>query len=220
MVLIHSREDTQTPGQLLAEGMLGLFLSAAQEHPSVQFRTVEIDRDSDLRVALRGALDRGYPVVETIHRDGRVFTSEGHVAPSVFGDSPSLNLGPGDVIVMSGGATGISAHLARCLVPFAPRLVFLGRTLLDPGIRPAKPRPVPSSSGSRPDESRAREIARTLADLRSAGIEATYQPCDVTDAEAVRATMGEVARRYGRIDGIIHGAGVIRDGLGKPNDPR
>ena len=28
---------------------------------------------------------------------------------------------------MSGGATGISAHLARCLVPFTPRLVFLGQ---------------------------------------------------------------------------------------------
>ena len=25
--------------------------------------------------------------------------------------------------------------------------------------------------------------------------------------------MGEVASRYGRIDGIIHGAGVLRDGL-------
>ena len=53
VVLIHSREDTETLGRLLAEGMLGLFLSAAQEHPSVQFRTLEIDRDTDLHVALR-----------------------------------------------------------------------------------------------------------------------------------------------------------------------
>ncbi len=140
VVLIHSREDTETLGRLLAEGMLGLFLSAAQEYPSVQFRTLEIDRDTDLRVALRGALDRGCTVVEIIHRDGRVFTSEGHLAPSVFGDSSSLNLSPGDVVVMSGGATGISAHLARSLVPFMPRLVFLGRTPLDPGII-RKPRP-------------------------------------------------------------------------------
>jgi hypothetical protein len=113
---------------------------------------------------------------------------------------------------MSGGATGISAHLARCLAPFKPRLVFLGRTLLDPGIHPAKPRPEPSPSeaslptpgpGDRP----------TLADLHSSGIEATYHTCDVTDPEAVRAILGEVASRYGRIDGIIHGAGVLRDGL-------
>jgi malonyl CoA-acyl carrier protein transacylase len=213
MVLIHSREDTETLGRLPAEGVLGLFLSAAQEHPSVRFRTVEIDRDTDLRVALHGALDRGCAVVEIIHRDGKVFTSEGHLAPSVFGDSSSLNLSPGDVVVMSGGATGISAHLARCLVPFTPRLVFLGRTPLDPGINPEKAHPEHSSSEAFPFNPRASEIARTLADLRSSGIEATYHTCDVTDPEAVRAIMGEVASRYGKIDGIIHGAGVLRDGL-------
>ena len=135
------------------------------------------------------------------------------MAPSVFGDSSSLNLSPGDVVVMSGGATGISAHLARCLVPFTPRLVFLGRTPLDPGIHPAKPHPEHSPSEAFPFDHRASEIARTLADLHSSGIEATYHTCDVTDPEAVRAIMDEVASRYGKIDGIIHGAGVLRDGL-------
>ena len=192
--------------------MLGLFLSAAQEHPSVQFRTLEIERDTDLRVALRGALDRGCTVVEIVHRDGRVFTSEGHLAPSAFGNSSSMNLSPGDVVVMSGGATGISAHLARCLVPFMPRLVFLGRTPLDPGINSAKQHPGHSASETRPFDPRASEIARTLADLHSSGIEATYHTCDVTDPKAVRAIMGEVVSRYGKIDGIIHGAGVLRDG--------
>jgi malonyl CoA-acyl carrier protein transacylase len=252
VVLIHSREDTETLDRLLAEGMLGLFLSAAQEYPSVQFRTLEIGRDTDLHVALRGALDKRCTVVEIIHRDGKVFTSEGHIAPSVFGDSSGLNLSLGDVVVMSGGATGISAHLARCLVPFKPRLVFLGRTPLDPDINSSKPHPEHSSSEAfNPSEKaterkvggvdiiadgdllppsaqtvggqrslkgftfdhRASEIARTLADLHAAGIEATYLTCDVTDPESVRAIMGEVASRYGKIDGIIHGAGVLRDGL-------
>jgi len=195
VVLIHSRDDIETHSSLLVEGMLGLFLSAAQEHSSVQFRIVAIERDTDLRVALRGALNRGCPVVEFVHRDGKVFTSEGHVAPADFGNSSSLALRPGDVVVMSGGATGISAHLARSLAPFMPRLIFLGRTSLDSGV------------------GRAAEIARTLADLHASGIEATYHTCDVTDPEAVRAIMGEVASRYGRIDGIIHGAGVLRDGF-------
>jgi malonyl CoA-acyl carrier protein transacylase len=200
VVLIHSREDTDTLSGLPAEGMLGLFLSAAQEYPSVQFRTLAIDPDTDLRAALGGALDRGCPVVEMMHREGRVFTSEGRVAPSVFNGPASLNLRPGDVIVMSGGAAGITAHLARSLSPFRLRLVFLGRTPLNPGINP----------GTSP---RAVEMAQTLADLHAAGIEAAYHICDVTNPEAVRTVLGQVASRYGRIDGIIHGAGVLRDGL-------
>jgi len=193
VVLIHSRDDEETHVSLLAEGILGLFLSAALEYPSVQFRTMEIDKNTDLRGALRIALDSGCPVVELKHRDGGVFTAEGQVSLSVFKDLPGFALHPGDVVVMSGGATGISAHLARSLVPFMPRLVFLGRTVLDSG------------------DDRSSEIARNLAALHASGIEATYHSCDVTDPAAVRAVMGEVAGRYGRIDGIIHGAGVLRD---------
>ena len=213
VVLIHSGEDTETPGRLAAEGMLGLFLSAAQEYPAVQFRTLEIGRDADLRAALGDALDRGYPTVEMAHREGRVFTSEGHVAPSVFRDLLSLDLNPGDVVVMSGGATGIGAHLARSLVPFKPRLVFLGRTPLDPDMDTVKPRPTDSSSESFTLEDRALEITRTLEELQSSGIEASYQSCNVTDPAAVRAVMDEVANRYGKVRGIIHGAGVLRDGF-------
>jgi malonyl CoA-acyl carrier protein transacylase len=213
VVLIRCRDDAETLSQLLAEGMLGLFLSAAQEYSLVQFRTLEIDRATDLRTALRGALDRGYTEVEMIDSDGRVFTSEGYVAPSIFRNRSSLNLNPGDIIVMSGGASGISAHLARGLVPFRPRIVFLGRTPLETAINSAKMASAPLRSDSKTSGHRASEIVQTLADLHSSGIDATYHTCDVTDPEAIRAIMGEVASRYGRIDGIIHGAGVLRDGL-------
>jgi malonyl CoA-acyl carrier protein transacylase len=213
VVLIHPGDEPEISGRLLAEGMLGLFLSAAQEYPAVQFRTLEIGRDTDLRAALGDALDRGYATVEMAHRGGRVFTSEGCVAPSVFRDPSSLDVNPGDVVVMSGGATGISAHLARSLVPFKPRLVFLGRTVLEPGMNTVKPSPAHPASESFASEDRALEITRTLADLHSSGIEASYHSCDVADPEAVRTVMDEVANRYGKIRGIIHGAGVLRDGF-------
>jgi NAD(P)-dependent dehydrogenase (short-subunit alcohol dehydrogenase family)/acyl carrier protein len=213
VVLIHCRDDAETLGRLPAEGMLGMFLSASQEYSSVQFRTLEIDRAADLRAALCGALDRGYTAVEMIHRDGKVFTSEGQVAPSIFRDLSSLILNPGDIVVMSGGASGINAHLARSLVPFRPRIVFLGRTPLGPAVHSAKTAPGPLLSEPDTPGQRASEIAQTLSDLQSSGIEASYYTCDVTDLKAVDAVMGEVAKRYGKIDGIIHGAGVLRDGF-------
>jgi len=203
VVLVHAREDGATPGRLLAEGMLGLFLSAALEYASVQFRTLEIERGADLRGALRAALDRGCPVVELMQREGRFFSTQGELAPSVLGAGPGTALNPGDVVVMSGGATGISAELAASLAPFRPRLVFLGRTSLEAGSDPDLSGPDP----------RGTEITQTLERMGLLGIEASYLSCDVTDPEEVRLALGKVVVRYGRIDGIIHGAGVLRDGL-------
>jgi len=82
---------------------------------------------------------------------------------------------------MSGGATGISAHPGPLPCAFMPRLVFLGRTLLDPGINPAKPHPEHSSSEgstSRPQGIGDRPDPGGFALLR---VEATYHTCDVTD---------------------------------------
>jgi malonyl CoA-acyl carrier protein transacylase len=212
VVLIHRREDPETLSRLLVEGMLGLFLSAAHEHPSVQFRTLEIESNTDLGAALRGALDRGNTEVELIHRDDKVLTTQGQLAPAVFEDVSCLNLRPGDVVVMSGGAVGITAHLARSLVPFKPRLVFLGRTPLAPHCDLANLHPNHPLSEALAVDNRASEIARTLEDMHALGIEATYHTCDVTDPEAVRNVFCEVTNCYGRIDGIIHGAGLLRDG--------
>jgi malonyl CoA-acyl carrier protein transacylase len=213
VVLIHCRDDAKTLGRLPEEGLLGMFLSTSQEYSSVQLRTLEIDSAADLREAIRSALDRGYTAVEMIHCDGEVFTLEGYVAPSIFRNVSSLNLNPGDIVVISGGASGISAHLARGLVPFRPRIVFLGRTSIDTAINSAKMASGPLLSESNTSGHKASEIAQTLADLHSSGIEAAYYTCDVTDPEAVLAIIGKVVKRYGRIDGIIHGAGILRDGF-------
>ncbi len=241
VVLIHSSEDTETLGRLLAEGMLGLFLSAAQEHSSVQFRTLEIERDTDLRVALRGALDRGYTAVEMMHRDGSVFTSEGHVAPAVFGDSVqydsepwrrrshvwgrnwdqrplgaqsrALHAPPG---LPGENVSGSKQHSNPTIQRSNDSQRFDSEaSAAAPGIgdRRGRRRISARISGAFAADRKASEIARTLAELHASGIEATYHTCDVTDPDAVQAVMGEVVSRYGRIDGIIHGAGVLRDGL-------
>ncbi len=95
-----------------------MFLSAAQEYGSVQFRTVRLDADTDLRDAIRGALDRSQKVIETVYRSGKAFTLEGSPANVVLGDHRNLQLTADDVVVLSGGAYGITPFLARAFVPF------------------------------------------------------------------------------------------------------
>lgn len=42
--------------------------------------------------------------------------------------------------------------------------------------------------------------------------------CDVTDRRSLRAALEEIGRRYGGIDGIIHSAGLLNDGLARTKD--
>jgi NAD(P)-dependent dehydrogenase (short-subunit alcohol dehydrogenase family) len=59
----------------------------------------------------------------------------------------------------------------------------------------------------------AREIRQTLDAISEAGGRANYTQLDVRDALRFGAFIESIYRRYGRIDGVIHGAGVIEDKL-------
>lgn len=198
----------------------------------MQFRTLRLDAATDLRDAIRGALDRSQKIIETQLSNGEVLAMEGMPSPSIFRESTNLQLGPEDVVVFSGGCAGITPFLARSLVPFGCRLVFLGRTVLDPAINfrqllhetaaardeveniMAERFPgMPSSELDRKvsETLKGLEIARTVQDLRSSGIEAVYYSCDVNDSRRVDTVLQEVAKRFGRVTGIVHAAGILKD---------
>jgi malonyl CoA-acyl carrier protein transacylase len=219
---------------LLAQGLLGLFLSAGLENPGLLFRTLELDRDTDLALGLRQALDPGQPVVETIYRQGQALTIEGKVALPPVSDTPALILNHEDVVVFSGGGYGITAHLVKSLAAFNPKVVILGRTPID--LEPETVKLLledePSQKALRwqimqqqPEISqdelgeklgrlfKSREVLKTLEDLRASGLEVSYISCDVTNPLRVQAALQEIIDKYGKIDGIVHGAGVVRDRL-------
>jgi NAD(P)-dependent dehydrogenase (short-subunit alcohol dehydrogenase family) len=58
-----------------------------------------------------------------------------------------------------------------------------------------------------------RSIRDNLARLRAAGARVEYQAVDVRDHAAFSALIESVYERHGRIDAVIHGAGVIEDKL-------
>ena len=58
-----------------------------------------------------------------------------------------------------------------------------------------------------------------LAALERAAGTIEYHSIDVTDGSAFGALIDDVYRRYGRIDGVIHGAGVIEDKLVQDKSP-
>jgi NAD(P)-dependent dehydrogenase (short-subunit alcohol dehydrogenase family) len=140
------------------------------------------------------------------------------------------------VVLITGGARGITAAAAMELArTFQPRLILLGRSPLPAeefadiaGVTDARQLRAVLMDRVQTGGQRAtpalvegmakrvlidREIRNNLATLRSLGSEVEYHAADVSDATAVAGLIEGVYRKYGRIDGVVHGAGLIEDKL-------
>ena len=231
-LLLTRGVQPHTPGAVAGEGILGMFLAAAQEYSSMVFRTVALDASTELSSALDRALDPGEPVIQRFYRGQEAFSLKASSEPLSLPGTPTLELGPEDVVVISGGARGVTWHIAKALAPLRSRVVLLGRTALEPAaayetlrnIRGGGENVLPllaEKKGARPkgDPPESQEaivragldIARNVSRLSVLGLKASYLSCDVADPQKVAQTMDQVVKQHGRIDGVIHGAGLVRD---------
>lgn len=147
-----------------------------------------------------------------------------------------LHLEQDCVVLVTGGACGITAELTHVLAKkYRPRLVLVGRSalprpesaatfgidnqeelrqLLTARMRAAGQRITPVLVEAAVAQLRRdREILANLAALRSAGCHVEYHSIDVRDAPAFGGLIDDVYARFGRIDGVLHGAGIISDKL-------
>jgi enediyne polyketide synthase len=100
-------------------------------------------------------------------------------------DAGELPLTARDVLVVTGGARGITAECAL-------------RLARDSGVRLA----ILGLSQSTADD----EIVSNLERMKAAGIDFRYYSVDVTDAVATRKTIREVERDIGPVTAVLHGA--------------
>lgn len=232
ILLIQDNKTPSTWRSVLADGVVGMFLSAAMEYPSRQFRSVKVEDAAHLCDLLPQLLDNRQPLLDlTLSRDG-LTTRVWHRDPVVLRDLPNFTINAGDVILVSGGGYGITTQLARALSPFAPRIILLGRTPIDLPEALARhlekeefpekalrweiiqinPKITLDDLNAQIDRLRKTvKIHKTLKEFRRAEMDVEYISCDVADERQVKAAVDRVVVRYGRVDGIIHGAGVLQD---------
>ncbi|WP_284582061.1 SDR family NAD(P)-dependent oxidoreductase [Streptomyces sp. 2P-4] len=218
-----------------AGGVAGLVKTLAVEAPAVFCRAVDLAPALDAQAAAALVVDEASDAVaDTVQvgHDGtrRVgLTVAEQPLRAAATDVPQL--GPDDLLVVTGGGRGITA---ACVVELArqyrPGLLLLGRTPL--ADEPEWARGVAGSAlkgaaaahlkatGEKPTPKRveqlsgavvgAREIRATLEEVRAAGSEVEYLAADITDAAATAAALAPYRER---VTGLVHGAGVLADQL-------
>jgi acyl transferase domain-containing protein/NAD(P)H-dependent flavin oxidoreductase YrpB (nitropropane dioxygenase family)/NAD(P)-dependent dehydrogenase (short-subunit alcohol dehydrogenase family)/acyl carrier protein len=222
-------------------GIAGLLKSLAHERPDLTIRAVELDpREDRERLAnhLLAELGQRDARVEVAHTDGARRTLTPRAAPLAARAATHpldrrVTLDERSVVLLTGGARGITAAAALALARrFRCRLELVGRSPLpegaeDPALAsaadgPALRRALLARGGlatpAAVEAARAaivasREIRVTLAALDAAGAAVRYHALDVRDPCALTALIASIYAHHGRLDGVIHGAGVIEDRL-------
>lgn len=219
---------------VLAGGAPGMLKSLREERPGLRVKAVDLDPAlaADANAALLlgeleldgGRQEVGYPGgVRTVFRTV--------AAPAVRDAQRSLD---GLVVLATGGARGITAEVLRELARPGNTLVLTARSALQPEAPELAALATPEAlrghfiaevragrSQMKPGEINRhvaalmglREMRANIADFEAAGAAVEYHAIDVTNPVAMQALVQGLYARHGRIDGVVHGAGVIEDKL-------
>jgi acyl transferase domain-containing protein len=212
-------------------GLAGLPRTAAHEWPEVRCRALDVAPDAPLE-AVVAELTQVSPLEAGVTAVGRTLLETVPVPVGAPADAPPFT--PGDLVVISGGARGVTAEAALALAAaWRPTLLLLGRSA-EPAADPTwlsglegeadlkkailthhfngGPRPTPADLERVYREYAAnREVRATLRRLQALGVHAVYKSVDVRDAEAVRAVVADARQRFGPVRGLVHAAGVLAD---------
>ncbi len=213
-------------------GVCGIVKTAAREWPGAACKAIDVADGANAAAFVVGELCDGGPELEVAFSAtgvrSAVFGSLETVAPTV-----GLPLDKGAVLVVSGGARGVTA---RCVQELAAsggyRLALLGRTELqsaegelgqsdDPvrltrllAARAEARGEVIDLQGLRAKAralAASNEVRAALARLAARGIDAMYVTTDVRSQPALAAAFDKIRTHFGAISGIVHGAGVLAD---------
>ncbi|MGA3039212.1 MAG: SDR family NAD(P)-dependent oxidoreductase [Bryobacteraceae bacterium] len=147
------------------------------------------------------------------------------------------------VFLVTGGARGVTAEIARQLAErYQPTLILAGASPLPSGAEPADTAGITelprlkaaltarlraSSTAVKPAAVEAalqrllkdREILQSIESLRRAGAKVEYHSVDVRNEAAFGGLIDRIYAGHGRLDVVVHGAGIIEDKLIKDKTP-
>ena len=214
-------------------GLVGLAKAVAREIPNATVKAIDFAAHVPPPTLAQTVLDEigrkdGLVEVGTTGGRGTLRLLEEETAE----EEPGVELQPNDVIVVSGGGTGITSDVVRRLATQAPAtFVLLGRTPLhadaaryaglseqewngqrveiqaDLKDRGEKVTPVTVERALAPLRKSA-EVQTTLDAVRRSGAKAEYHAVDVTDAKAVEHLVKALRATAGPVTGILHAAGL------------
>ncbi|HXX46262.1 MAG TPA: SDR family NAD(P)-dependent oxidoreductase [Candidatus Acidoferrales bacterium] len=241
VISIDAMQSQTMSSAFPSQGALrGLLKTLALEWPSVRCKVAAFETSqpaASIADQLLQEIAGGDPEVEVGFHGGRRFVLRPAPTPYRAEDARQASeLDANSVVLITGGARGITAEVACRMAEYKPTLLLVGRAEFPEGEEPRE-----TAECSSPTELKARlleQMRRRSASITPAAVEAAYRrllrerdmrervsamrrtgarvqyfQADVRDECSMRNIFDDIYRTYGRLDGVVHGAGVIEDKL-------
>ncbi len=229
----------ESPSTLpVSAGVVGLTKTFKKEWAHLQVRCV--DFQSAVKPAQRAELiltelTHDCDVVEIAYQGEQRLGLEIVAVPVDTKLTSGMKLDKSSVILITGGARGITAEIAVELAEkYQPQIILVGRlpkpvdeedastapfqtarevkaAIMEKLKAQGKPVSVAGVETIYQQLMREREVRNNLARIRKAGASVMYNSVDVRDQKAFTEFIGNLYESFGNIDGVVHGAGIIED---------
>ncbi len=197
-VLVQVVVALEGEGQLFS-GLTGLLKSAQLENPKLIGQLIEVECENDAAGIIEKLQEnRRSPVEHRVRYRRGVRYVAGWSEMVIPPKKKNLPWKEGGVYLITGGAGGLGLAFAKEIAACSRRaiLILTGRSPLGAD----------------------RQAQIKELEIGDAHIE--YRQADVTDRNAVDTLIREIQKDYGRLDGILHSAGITQDNfiLRKPTE--
>lgn len=213
-------------------GLAGMLKTASREWPELRCRALDVAPGLSPRRFAEAVVDELLlegPLEVAIAKSG---TNELTLCSAALESPTRTPLQPGDLVLVTGGARGVTAETAIALAgAYRPTLVLMGRTPApderepdwlaglkeEAQIKKALLARLPQKSTPTQLQAAycallaAREIRANLAKMEGLGAKVVYRSLDLRQPEAVVAAIHAIKAEFGEVKGLIHGAGVLAD---------
>jgi acyl transferase domain-containing protein/NAD(P)H-dependent flavin oxidoreductase YrpB (nitropropane dioxygenase family)/NAD(P)-dependent dehydrogenase (short-subunit alcohol dehydrogenase family) len=236
----HVQELTDTTLLRHYKGHPGLFKSLAREFEQTNCRLISLSSPQQLdqiaEITLKEILSTDKPS-EVIYKNDQRHKVDIIPSPLSTGlNEAQIQLDKESVVLVLGGAQGITSELVKHMSQAYPcTYVLVGRSA-DPRnqvtnneLEAMKTKEeirsylIKSGQFTSPSEIeketvkvyKNNQILRTIRDMEQLGNTIVYQSLDLCDEDGLSDLINSIYEKYNRLDGVIHGAGLLEDKLFK-----
>lgn len=192
---VYDVSDGQTGINPYNAPLVGIGKVINREFSGLKCRCIDIDEFTD-RFIIASEINHGFSTYYTAFRNGKRYVEELVEIELQDNGNISTNIREDGVYIITGGMGGLGVEITKCIAQIKKaNIALIGRkkSLEDYGTKHS-------------------DRIEAIKEIEGWGSSVLYYSADVADIIAMSEILNELKTRFGRINGIIHTAGVAGDG--------